>query len=136
MLSKLDNELNFQRQALDLRAARQQVLAANIANSDTPNYKARDIDFSTALTNAVAGRGTGSLQMARTSDRHLEGGGGNGAYPVLYRNTPQGAVDGNTVDMDVERSDFSENAIQYQAGVTFISNQFKMLSAALQSTSS
>ena len=64
MVSKLDNALAFQQQALGLRAYRQQVLASNIANADTPHYKARDIDFSAALKNAVAGRGNGDLALA------------------------------------------------------------------------
>lgn len=133
MVSKLDNALSFQHQALSLRAYRQQVLAANIANSDTPNYKARDIDFSAALNNAVAGRGGAGLEMARTSGRHLGGNGDAGPAPLRYRKEVQGAVDGNTVNMDVERAAFSENSIQYEAGVNFITHQLRMLTAAIQS---
>lgn len=130
VVSKLDNALAFQQQALGLRAYRQQVLASNIANADTPHYKARDIDFSAALKNAVAGRGNGDLALAASSPRHL-GGVGTGAAPLLYRKETQSSVDGNTVDMDIERSQFAENAIHYEAGVTFITHQLRMMSAAM-----
>jgi flagellar basal-body rod protein FlgB len=131
VVNKLDNALSFQHQALNLRAHRQQILAANIANSDTPNYKARDIDFSAALKNAVAGRGGAGLELARTSGRHLGGNGDAGPAPLLYRKETQSAVDGNTVDMDIERSQFAENSIQYEAGINFITHQLKMMNAAV-----
>lgn len=131
MVSKLDNALFFQHQALSLRAHRQQVLAANIANSDTPNFKARDIDFSSALKNAVAGRIEGGLAPVTTSSRHIAGNTGSGPAPLLFRNQTQASADGNTVDMDVERSEFAENAIHYEAGVAFITHQLRMMSAAV-----
>lgn len=132
MATKLDNALQFQHQALSLRAYRQQVLAANIANADTPNYKARDIDFSSALKSAMAGRGDSALPMARTSAGHLGGGAESGPARLLFRKDFQSAVDGNTVDMDVERAQFAENAVHYEAGITFIGHQLKMMSAAVQ----
>lgn len=132
MASKLDNYLGFHHQAIGLRAHRQQVLAANIANADTPNYKARDIDFSAALKNAMDGRAGAGLDMARTSARHIAGGGDGGPAPLLYRRDTQSAVDGNTVDMDVERSQFAENALFYEAGVTFITGRLRTLMSAIQ----
>lgn len=132
MVSKLDNYLAFQHQALGLRAHRQQVLAANIANADTPNYKARDIDFSAALKSAVAGRGGDGLDLARTSSRHLGAGDGVAPAQLLYRRDTQASADGNTVNMDVERSQFSENALYYQAGVTFITGRLQTLMSAIQ----
>ena len=136
MVSKLDNALFFQRQALNLRAYRQQVLAGNIANADTPNYKAQDFDFETALKGAVAGRSEGALAMARTDAAHLNGGeaGAGAAARLMYRTPAQASADGNTVEMDVERAQFSENAIRYEAGISFITHQLKMQSAALQSS--
>ncbi len=131
VVSKLDNALAFQQQALDLRAYRQQVLASNIANADTPHYKARDVDFAAALKNAVAGRGNGDLALATSSPRHLAGPGATGAAPLLYRKETQSSVDGNTVDMDIERSQFAENAIHYEAGVNFITHQLRMMSTAM-----
>lgn len=136
MASRIDNALFFQQQALGLRAYRQQVLAGNIANADTPNYKARDFDFAAALKEAVAGRGEGSLAIDRTSPAHLSGTGGNAPARLMYRTPMQASADGNTVEMDVERGQFSENAIQYEAGLTFITHQLKMLMSAIQSQSS
>jgi flagellar basal-body rod protein FlgB len=133
VVSKLDNALSFQQQALSLRANRQQVLAANIANADTPNYKARDFDFSAVLKDAVAGRSGGGLPLASTSGRHLQASGDNVSARLMYRKETQSSVDGNTVDMDIERAQFAENAIQYEAGITFISGQLKTLMSAIQS---
>jgi flagellar basal-body rod protein FlgB len=132
VVSKLDNAFSFQQQALSLRANRQQVLAGNIANADTPNYKARDFDFSTALKDAVAGRNGRNLALSSTSGRHLQGSGDSGPAKLLYRQESQSSVDGNTVNMDVERAQFAENAIQYEASVTFISSQIKTLMSAIQ----
>jgi flagellar basal-body rod protein FlgB len=132
VVSKIDNALSFQQQALGLRAFRQQVLAGNIANSDTPNYKAQDFDFSTALKVAVAGRGGGNLPLAKTAARHLTGSADTSAVRLMYRAPVQASADGNTVDMNVERAQFSENAVQYEAGLAFITSQIKTLMAAVQ----
>ena len=132
MASRIDNLLSFQQQALGLRAQRQQVLAGNIANADTPNFKARDFDFSTALKEAVAGRSGGSLPLTTTVPQHIAGGADSGPARLMYRVPTQASADGNTVDMDIERAQFSENAIQYEAGLTFISGQIKTLMTAIQ----
>ncbi len=123
--------------ALDLRAQRHQVLASNIANADTPHYKARDFDFQSAMQNALAGRGeTGGLGMSRTSARHLPAEGNGGSAALHYRSETQSAVDGNTVDMDVERSQITDNAVQYQILTELISNKFQGLRSAISSTQS
>ena len=132
MASKIDNALFFQQQALGLRAQRQQILAGNIANADTPNYHARDFDFSAALKEAVAGRSSGNLTLATTATAHLPGATQENSARLLYRNSVQPSADGNTVDMDVERAQFSENAVQYEASVAFITAQIKLLTAAVQ----
>jgi len=132
VVSQVNNALDFQQLALGLRAHRQQVLAGNIANADTPNYKARDFDFSTALKDAVAGRSGGSLPMTTTASGHLAGSLESSSARLLYRTPTQASADGNTVDMDVERAQFSENAVQYEAGLTFITHQVKMMIAAVQ----
>lgn len=131
MISKLDRLFSFQQQALSLRAHRQQVLASNIANADTPNYLARDFDFSAALQQAVASRGQDNVTLARTSPRHLSG---TGESPVrlAYRQPLQASADGNTVEMDVERGLFAENSLFYEAGTTFLSHQVKSMLAAVQ----
>ena len=132
VFSQVNNALDFQQLALGLRAQRQQVLAGNIANADTPNYKARDFDFSTALKDAVAGRSSDPLPVATTASGHLAGSLESSSARLLYRTPTQASADGNTVDMDVERAQFSENAVQYEAGLTFITHQFKMMIAAVQ----
>jgi flagellar basal-body rod protein FlgB len=132
VVSKIDNALAFQEKALGLRAFRQQTLAGNIANADTPNYLARDFDFSTALKEAVSGREGGSLKMATTDSQHLSGGANAGPVRLMYSTPSQSSVDGNTVDMDAERGKFAENAINYEASMSFISHQIKMLLAATQ----
>ena len=132
MANDLDNLLQFHAQALNLRATRQQLLASNIANADTPGYKARDIDFSKTLQDTLAGR-VSPAQLARTAAAHIapadQGAAGSA---VQYRTMLQPALDGNTVDMDVERAQFAENAIHYEANLMFINSQLKSLLAAIQ----
>ena len=131
MLDRIDQQLGTLRTAANLRAYRQEVLASNIANADTPNYKARDIDFKAALDGVISGRGAGSVSMSQTSPRHLAGAGS--AQCALRRGVArtateyQAAVDGNTVNMDVERSAFAENAVQLEAALTFIRQQLTQL---------
>lgn len=133
MINQIDNELGFHQRALSLRAYRQQVLASNIANADTPHYKARDIDFKASLQGAMGSAG-GQLNLARTTSRHLASGDGAPAgAKLLYRTETQSSVDGNTVDMDVERAAFAENAVQYEAGITFINQMLRHIQSALQS---
>ena len=132
MVGRINSALDFQQTALGLRAQRQQILAGNIANADTPNYKARDFDFSSALKDAVAGRNGGNLVMDRTDRAHLTGTLAGSQAGLMYRTPAQASADGNTVDMDVERAQFFENAIQYEAGLTFITGKFKTLLSAIQ----
>lgn len=134
MTGRLDDYLRFQETALSLRGQRQQVLASNIANADTPNYKARDVDFTSALQGALAQSGKEPAALANTDPAHLAGGAevGPGGAPLLYRGTVQGSVDGNTVDMDVERNQFADNSIRYEAGITMINQQIRNMLAAIQ----
>ena len=132
MSSRLDEAMRFHQTALNTRAYRQQVIASNIANADTPNYKARDVDFREALKGAMAGK-SGNLALNATSARHLAAAGTSPLEANLkFRNDQQGAVDGNTVNMDVERSAFAENAVQYQASVTFINGLITGMQRAIQ----
>lgn len=133
MVSKLDDVLRFQQTALNLRAARQELLASNIANADTPNYKARDVDFASALRNALAGT-PAELPVVKTAPMHLEGNSGASILgsPVMYRKPVQPSADGNTVDMDVERAQFAENALRYEASVMFVNANLKSILTAIQ----
>ena len=133
MTSKIDSTFQFQQAALNLRAARQELLASNIANADTPNYKAKDIDFAHALQGALSGS-SAQLQLNNTAPSHLSGATGNSVMgaPVLYRTVLQPSADGNTVDMDVERAQFADNALRYEASVKFVSDEVKDVLIALQ----
>lgn len=136
-MASLEQSISVFSQALNLRTQRHQVLASNIANADTPNYKARDFSFEMAMQNAMAGRSDfGRVDMARTSGGHIEGAGAGGSAAFKYRSETQSAVDGNTVDMDVERAQIAENAMQYQILTQLISNKFQGIRSALASTNS
>lgn len=130
-MNKLDEAMRFHQTALSLRAARQELLASNIANADTPNYKARDIDFASALQAALAGT-SAAVPVVKTSPLHLEGNSGASVMgaPVMYRKPVQPSADGNTVDMDVERAQFADNALRYEASVNFVG--MKSLLLAIQ----
>ena len=121
-------------QAMGLRVQKHQVLASNIANADTPNYKARDFPFEKAMQGAMEARSGVSLSM--THRGHIAGGGGAANGSLAYRQETQSAVDGNTVDMDVERSAMAENALQYQVLAQLVSNRFSSLKTAMGSTQS
>lgn len=133
MSSRIDNMFQFHQAALNLRAARQELIASNIANADTPNYKAKDIDFASALQGAITGNGT-RLQMAGSAGANLDTSDSDTVMgaPVLYRSVLQPSADGNTVDMDVERAQFADNALRYEASVRFVSDRTKDVLAALQ----
>lgn len=134
MIDKLDAAFRFHREALHLRAQRQEVLAANIAHADTPNYKARDFDFGARLSEAVErGRASSSVSMATTSSRHLAGQAqATAGDDLLYRVPHQSSLDGNTVEMDVERVAFADNALRYESNLTLINAKIKSLLSAVQ----
>jgi flagellar basal-body rod protein FlgB len=131
MIDPLDKVFQFHQDALNVRAFRQQLLAANIANADTPGYKARDIDFAAALREAHSGQAL-TATLRASNERHLSGAAQEDPAAALYRSPQQPSIDGNTVDMDVERSRFAENAVHYDANLTFLNHQIKLMLAALQ----
>lgn len=110
MFNSIDRALDFNSKVLALRGYRQELLASNIANADTPNYKAMDIDFAQALRSA-----SGGLALQRTDGGHLDSGSGSAVAGVkpMYRTAIQPSIDGNTVDTNIEQAQFSENALQY-----------------------
>lgn len=132
MTNKLDSALRFHQEALNLRANRQEILSANIANADTPNFKARDFDFSSRLTQAVE-RGRQSMPMVSTSSRHISGEAqAVGEIDLMYRTPSQSSIDGNTVEMDAERVSFADNAMRYELNLTVLSSKIKSLLSAVQ----
>jgi flagellar basal-body rod protein FlgB len=115
--------------ALLLHGQRIGVLAANLANVDTPNYKARDIDFSEVLANTD---GSAALPMLTTQAAHISmDSAGLPDGELKYRNPYQASLDGNTVEMPVEQAAFSENNVRYQASLTFINSKISELQFAI-----
>ena len=129
-MSLLTATIDSHASALSLLAERQKLLAGNIANADTPGFKAREFDFAQALAQA-RGQGGG---MAATQAGHLQAGGapaGTASADVLYRTAEQPALDGNTVDLDRERAQFADNAMRYEATVRFITNDVRSMLSAI-----
>lgn len=125
----MDNLFGIHATALKLRANRAELLASNIANTDTPNYKARDIDFKQTLQLAA----NNSSEMRMTNSRHLDSAGMSkmGAQ-IMYRNPIQPSLDGNTVDLQTERSEFMENSLMYQASLRFLNGRISGLMTAIR----
>jgi flagellar basal-body rod protein FlgB len=134
-MTTIDKTFAFHEKALALRGYRQQLIASNIANADTPNYKAMDVDFAKALETAKSGQA--ALGLARTSVRHLDSGVGGALAGVkpLYRSAVQPSIDGNTVDTNIEQSQFSENAMHYMATLQFINGKIQSTLLALRGNS-
>jgi flagellar basal-body rod protein FlgB len=124
----LEGALGLHEQALQVRTRRMEVLAQNIANADTPNYKARDIDFRSVLAEA----GTLSTSMKTTNERHLSDGEMPGADGMRYRMPFNTAMDGNTVEMSVEQAQYGKAAAEYQATLSFLESRVSGLRKALR----
>lgn len=117
----------LEERAMKLCEARASILGANIANASTPNYKARDIDFHQALKMAHASTG-----FTKTNERHLSLGGIEGGLRVAYRVPMQSSVDENTVDGEIERKNFLENSLRFQAGLNFAKSRAANLIKAIK----
>lgn len=131
MAINFQNALGAFEPALRLRAERAEVLSANLANADTPNYKARDFDFQAALQNAQQQQTRGGLLM--TQNRHMDAGLGNTPGGALsYRTPSQPSIDGNTVDEHIEHAEFMENSLEFQTAFTLLNSRFKGLLSAIR----
>lgn len=160
MLNRLTANLEFHAKALGLRSERQAMIASNIANADTPNYKARDFDFAAQLAKATGtappsptgtpapmqplalpqagsgASGTGQAQLTTSDARHLATGGSQ-VYSTLdtsaqYRVPDQAAMDGNTVELDRERAAFADNTVRYEATLRFINGNVRSILSAIR----
>ena len=130
MALSFDKALGIHADALQVRSRRLELLASNLANADTPNYKARDIDFRAALGHAEQGL---AVAVRRTHAAHMPAGGaGPGMMEPQYRIPNQPSLDGNTVDTQLEQAAFSQNAVQYQASLDFLNTRFRGLRTALR----
>ncbi|EKT58556.1 flagellar basal body rod protein FlgB [Providencia sneebia] len=135
MIDKLNSIFTFQQKALSIREVQQAVLASNIANADTPGYQSRAIDFNHQLKQVIHHNmiNKKSRSLTITNKSHIER---QGTYltffDLKYRVPYQTAMDGNTVDMDIERSHLLDNTLKYQADLTFINNHIKNMQSVLQ----
>lgn len=124
-----ENIFGIHEQALLLHGQRLGVLAANLANADTPGYKARDIDFGAILSRT---EGETALPLEVTHAAHIAFHDGElPAGELKYRNPYQASLDGNTVEMPVEQAAFSENNVRYQASLNFINLRIAELQFAI-----
>lgn len=132
MAISFQSALGIHEQALHLRVQRSQVLASNLANADTPNYKARDIDFQSVLQAQNAGVSTG---MRTTHSRHMGGLGSSSmtgfSAETLYRVPQQPSLDGNTVEEQIEMAEFAKNTLDFQASLRFLNGKFSSMKDAL-----
>lgn len=126
-MASFDSALGLSPQVLEIRARRMEVLSANLANADTPGYKARDVDFAAAMAQ-VEGAAKG---LRRTHERHLAGRQGAGAE-LLYRVPSQPSLDGNTVESHREHAALMDNAVRYQASLSLLDGRLRNLRTAIR----
>ena len=125
-----NNIFGIHEQALHVRTKRAELLANNIANSDTPGYKARDLNFKDVLRN-IQNSDMGLLNT--THHQHVNGMTESGVMQgLMYRSPMQPSIDGNTVDMHIEKAQFTENAMRYNASFTFLNGRIKGILGALR----
>ena len=137
-MNRMTNSLDFQAQALTLRAERQRIIAGNIANADTPGYVARDMDFAAALREATGNQAAGGVmtgQMGTSPGQIPIGTGSTAELGLKYAAPSQTSLDSNTVDMDRERASFVENSVKYEATLRFINYDVRNMLDSMKSPS-
>lgn len=141
MFAQLTGAVDFHGKALALRAERQRLIASNIANADTPNYVARDLDFRQAMTDATSSNSPTAVAKPAASGpshaRHIPLASQTGelsqaAEHMTYVARSQPSMDRNTVDLDQERSNFVDNAVRYESTLRFINGHSKTILSAIQ----
>ena len=130
MAINFNTALGVHEQALLVRERRAEVLANNIANADTPGFKARDLDFRSLVRQALEQQKSGGPQETRPG--HIGAIDAGAAESLLYRTPMQPSLDGNTVDSDIESADFARNALDFQASLTFLQARFRGLKTAIK----
>lgn len=131
-MPNMDKIFGIHPQALAMRSKRTSILASNLANTDTPNFKAKDVDFKSALSQQQNQVG---FTPKITSTGHIPLAPLNGSVSqdsIQYRVPHQASLDGNTVESDVEQSHFAENAIRYQASLGFLNGKIAGMTKALK----
>ncbi|MFK5892606.1 MAG: flagellar basal body rod protein FlgB [Pseudomonadota bacterium] len=130
MAISFDKFLGVHDDALILRSKRTEIIAANIANADTPGYKAQDIDFKQAMKNAQAG--DSSFKMKTTNGKHIQGSASAVDNEIKYRTNTQPSIDGNTVETHVEKAAFAKNALEYTYTLEVLSRKFSGIKKAMR----
>lgn len=136
MAINLDSYLGVHTTALRLREQRTELLARNLANADTPGYKAQDLDFRAAMA-ATSAPGGSPSGLAGTQAGHISAAGAAALEPgsteafLRYRTPLAPSLDGNTVDAQLEQAAFAENAVRYQATLSFLTSKFRSLMTAI-----
>lgn len=129
MAISLDRLVGFHQKALQVRSDKMEVIAGNLANANTPGYKAKDIDFQQAMRTAQYGQ----TKLTTTNEKHIQGT-ANSRFDTQFRIPDQPDTgDGNTVDVQKERNAFLETGMRYEAGLTLISGKFSGMKKALSS---
>jgi flagellar basal-body rod protein FlgB len=123
--------LGAHEQSIKVFGARSRILAANLANADTPNYKARDIDFKQMLASQKSFN-SANAPLVMSNSRHMQPSGFVFGAQLKYRQPQQSSLDGNTVEDQIEKSEFLENAMRYQVSIQFISGKFRGLLSAIK----
>jgi flagellar basal-body rod protein FlgB len=126
-----DRAFSIHDDAMILRSRRSSILASNIANADTPNYKARDVEFG-AMFSQLKSESGDTLRLVGTDSRHIQTNTRSSEAALMYRNPLHPSLDGNTVDSHVEQAKFSENAIKYQTSFTFLNSKIQGIMHALR----
>jgi len=134
MSISFDSALGIHEKALGFRAQRAEVLANNMANADTPGYKARDLDFASVLAQQAAkNSASGNTGLRTTNSRHIAAEGvPMGDASLAYRTPTAPSIDQNTVDAQVEQANYAENAVAFQTSFTLLNSKFKGLVSALR----
>ncbi|WED43975.1 flagellar basal body rod protein FlgB [Legionella cardiaca] len=128
MALDLDKYLGIHAKALVLRDQRSSQIAMNLANVNTPNYKAQDLDFKDALSQVMTGS---SQEMVVDKPNHIVGQ-SDFDKQLKYRTPSHVTLDGNTVDKNLEATEFARNALSYQASLTFLDGKIKSMITALK----
>ena len=132
MVNIIDGKLGIYEQALEVHGKRAVLLANNLANANTPGYKATDINFKAVLQDYKSTTNTNSITTSQ--NKGITTGKGLSNY-VQYRTVAQPSLDGNTVDGQVEQAEFAENNVRYLAALNFLNDRAKNLMLAIKGTS-
>ena len=127
MTDSIKQQFEVYSNALRIRNNRNEILASNIANAATPNFKARDLDFEVELANALS---VGPLKTSK--DGHIALASKNLPGKVQYRKPLHPSMDGNTVELSIEQTEFAENTMWYQTTLNFINSKLSGLMSAIR----